>query len=721
MKMSELIQQLSNIPQGLEHQVAIETSDAGITYADLAARVKTLSLWLQVQKFDSVALHADNSIDWIVVDLACQMAQLIFTPIPLFFTQIQYDQLLLSVKPNILFSQQEIKFGESCECQQVALSTYKLVQNTKLKAPNGTAKITYTSGSTGTPKGVCLSIKNQMAVANALVASIGLQNPRHLCLLPLPTLLENIAGVYCPMLASGTVVIANDADRGFEGSRLVDPHALLSCISKTQPNSLILVPELLQVLVMATKNNWQPPSSLKFIAVGGSRVSASMLADARSIGLPVYQGYGLSECSSVVSINTPHNDDVLSAGTVLEHLKAEVINDELVITGNAFLGYLEDANSWYKTQVFTGDIADIKNNKIYIQGRIKNTIINSFGRNISPEWIESELQATGLFLQSVVLGDARPFCIAVLVPISEQIIKSVINDAINKINSHLPDYAQIKDNIILTQTMGCEDGLYTANMRPRREQINQYYQAKITAIYANHGKLVMVKKGKNTMSLYQRLLNETTTERDYLLSSPIINRCLSGDIETADYVAFLSQAYHHVKHTVPLLMLVGSRLPESKEWLREAVAEYIEEELGHQEWILNDIASCGYDKEEVRATQPSMATELMVAYAYDMVNRVNPLGFFGMVHVLEGTSIAMADNAASNIKEALGLPKKAFSYLVSHGSLDIEHVKFFKTLMDKIDCPKEQALIIQSAKRFYVLYGNIFRSLEVSASKMEAA
>jgi len=717
--MNPLLQQLLKIPKGLENQIAIETSETSITYAALAKRVKTLSFWLTEQKANSVALHADNSIDWVVVDLACQMAQLIFTPIPLFFSQTQYDQLLVSVKPNIIFSQQDINFGELCECEQVAIRTYKLVQEKSLDAPCNTSKITYTSGSTGTPKGVCLSNKNQIAVASALVNCIDLKNPRHLCLLPLPTLLENIAGIYCPMLACGTVFIASDKERGFEGSRLVDPNALLSCISKIQPNSLILVPELLHVLVMAIKNNWQPPSSLKFIAVGGSRVAASLLADARSLGLPVYQGYGLSECSSVVCINTPNDDDLSSAGTLLPHLKAEVINNELVITGNAFLGYLEDRDSWYKTQIFTGDIATIENTKIFIQGRIKNTIINSFGRNISPEWIESELLATGLFQQSVVLGDSRPFCIAVLVPVSEQINDTIINNAIVKLNSHLPDYAQIKANITLTQAMSFKDGLYTANMRPKREQINQHYQAKIDAIYVNFS--VMKEEVKNTMNLYQRLLNETITERDYLLSSPIISRCFAGDIETADYVAFLSQAYHHVKHTVPLLMSVGSRLPESKEWLREGVAEYIEEELGHQEWILNDIVSCGYDKEDVRASQPSMATELMVAYAYDMVNRVNPLGFFGMVHVLEGTSIAMADSAASNIKDALGLPKKAFSYLVSHGSLDIEHVKFFETLMDKIDCPKEQELIIQSAKRFYVLYGNIFRSLEVSASKMKAA
>ncbi|WP_448211000.1 TenA family transcriptional regulator [Colwellia sp. MEBiC06753] len=223
------------------------------------------------------------------------------------------------------------------------------------------------------------------------------------------------------------------------------------------------------------------------------------------------------------------------------------------------------------------------------------------------------------------------------------------------------------------------------------------------------------------MNLYQRLLTETTAERDYLLSSPIISRCFVGDVEVADYAAFLTQAYHHVKHTVPLLMAVGAKLPEQKEWLREAVAEYIEEELGHQEWVLNDIGQCGFDKEAARHSQPNFATELMVSYAYDMVNRINPLGFFGMVHVLEGTSIAMADNAAEKIQSTLNLPNKAFSYLKSHGSLDIEHVKFFEGLMEKITDKAEQDLIVRSARSFYKLYGDIFRTLEVSEAKHQAA
>ncbi len=213
------------------------------------------------------------------------------------------------------------------------------------------------------------------------------------------------------------------------------------------------------------------------------------------------------------------------------------------------------------------------------------------------------------------------------------------------------------------------------------------------------------------MSFYERLQGETEQERNFLLSSPIISRCMNGDITLDDYVEFLAQAYHHVKHTVPLLMSAGARLPEDKEWLREAIAEYIEEELGHQEWILNDIAACGYDKEAVRNSRPAAATELMVAYAYDTINRVNPAGFFGMVLVLEGTSVTTADKAADAIKQALDLPGKAFSYLRSHGALDQDHIKFFESLMDKITDEGDQEQIIHSAKMFYRLYADIFRTL----------
>lgn len=213
------------------------------------------------------------------------------------------------------------------------------------------------------------------------------------------------------------------------------------------------------------------------------------------------------------------------------------------------------------------------------------------------------------------------------------------------------------------------------------------------------------------MGFYHSLLEQTQSAREAMLTTPMIQNALAAQITLPEYVGFLGQAYHHVKHTVPLLMAVGSRLPDDKEWLREAVAEYIEEECGHQEWILNDIAACGFDKEHARRQLPHAETELMVAYAYDMVQRVNPLGFFGMVLVLEGTSIALADRAAVIIKETLSLPVNAFSYLRSHGALDLDHVQFFQQLMDRIEDACEQKIIVHAANRFYRLYENIFASI----------
>ena len=223
------------------------------------------------------------------------------------------------------------------------------------------------------------------------------------------------------------------------------------------------------------------------------------------------------------------------------------------------------------------------------------------------------------------------------------------------------------------------------------------------------------------MNFFDQLQRETESERQQLLSVPLIQRGAQGEITLEEYVGFLTQAYHHVKHTVPLMMACGSRLDDSQEWLREALAEYIEEEIGHQEWILNDIAACGANAEAVRHGKPNFATELMVSYAYDTIARGNPLGFFGMVNVLEGTSIQLADLAAGAIKDSLGLPDRAFSYLRSHGALDVGHVEFFQRLMNRIESPEDKKAIVHSARAIYRLYADIFREVDTRSALVEVA
>lgn len=213
------------------------------------------------------------------------------------------------------------------------------------------------------------------------------------------------------------------------------------------------------------------------------------------------------------------------------------------------------------------------------------------------------------------------------------------------------------------------------------------------------------------MSFHARLVAETADARAGLLSTPIIQGCLRGEVSLPSYLAFLREAYHHVRHTVPLLGACKAALPARNRWLEGPLDEYVEEEQGHDQWILDDIRACGGDAEAVRDGLPGHATEVMVAYAYDTIARRNPLGFFGMVHVLEGTSVSIALMAADQIQKPLGLPDSAFSYLRSHGTLDREHTAHFERLMERVQEPADQDAIVHAARAFYRLYGDVFRSL----------
>ena len=217
------------------------------------------------------------------------------------------------------------------------------------------------------------------------------------------------------------------------------------------------------------------------------------------------------------------------------------------------------------------------------------------------------------------------------------------------------------------------------------------------------------------MPFYEQLVAASESARREFLAIPILQRALQGEVDNKAYVAFLGQAYHHVKHTVPLLMACGAHLPDHLNWLRRAIGKYIDEEMGHEEWILDDIAACGGDAAAARAAPPSPATELMVAYAYDLIQRRNPVGFFGMVFVLEGTSVQLASRAAEAIKAHLDLPSSAFRYLNSHGALDQGHIKFFESLMDRIESNEDQQSVIHCAQMFYLLYGNVFRGIDAAS------
>lgn len=222
------------------------------------------------------------------------------------------------------------------------------------------------------------------------------------------------------------------------------------------------------------------------------------------------------------------------------------------------------------------------------------------------------------------------------------------------------------------------------------------------------------------MAFFDRLQQETQDARKHVTEAPVVRAIQEDRFDLEGYTWFLTQAYHHVKHTVPLMMACGGRLPERLEFVRKALVEYIDEEYGHHEWILNDLEACGSDKEAIRQGRPDTSIELMVAYLYDQINRGNPAAFFGMVQVLEGTSIELATPLGERIQQQLGLPDEAFSYLYSHGALDQEHFEFFRNLMNEITDADDQQAIIDSARMVYRLYGDMLHSIPVRTGRKES-
>ena len=692
-----------------------------------------------------IALRAENSIDWAIIDLACLLAKIAIVPVPLFFTQQQVTHILSSANIDLLIGD----WPEHHQQQQSMLSgmpvivvTPQSIETSPLNETilNKTAKITFTSGSTGQPKGVCLSQLHLQQVTQTLADTLSESTlpSRHLVLLPLSTLLENITGLYVPLLLGVTCIIKEGKSVGLIGSSQFDIALFMQALKQFHPQSLVLTPALLMALIHISVINPELIKALRFVAVGGARVASALIKKARSQGIPVYEGYGLSECGSVVSLNSPHSNKIGSCGKVLAHCTVSIAPDgEILVSGANMLGYLGQPLT--EKSIHTGDLGYLdKDDFLHINGRKKNVVITPFGRNISPEWIESEAQAYPELQKIVVLGDKNDQLTAFIA--NAEIPQSDLIKTVQIFNQQNPDYASIKKIIV------CNDfvtylNLLTSNGRPRRSEFNALLnkteqlskENQLSPQVTNELTIIDIRHADNNLQscnlkekamnqptpFFEKLKSATLDAQQTMYQAPIFAACQQKQISLPLYTSFLTQAYHHVKHTVPLLMACGGRLPEHYEWLRSALGEYIEEEKGHHEWILNDINACGENAELVRNNQQQgkvcEAIELMVAYLYHQIDRRNPMAFFGMVWVLEGTSVSVGGNIASLVQETLGLPDSAMSYLTSHSTLDQEHIKLFESLMNNITDIDDQQAVIEGANMVFNLYGQMLAQLTISA------
>ncbi|MDZ4099650.1 MAG: AMP-binding protein, partial [Methylophilaceae bacterium] len=426
-------------------------------------------------------------------------AQMPLVPLPAFFSAEQIVHAIHDAGINKVVSDQPIVMENLLQSHGISITARQSYQiagrwltQLSLAAvparllPSDTIKITYTSGTTGNPKGVCLSVQAIERVATSLLSvTEAAAQDKHLSILPLSTLLENIAGLYIPLMAGARSMLFPSHRVGLSGATGIDPQKMLNMIQSTLATTLVLTPELLKALVMMAESGFIIPKSLRFIAVGGATVSHALLERAAKFGLPVFEGYGLSECCSVVSVNTAKHRLEGSVGKPLPHVKISFAEDgEILVAGSTLLGYTDTTESEGHNAFWpTGDIGYLDDaGYLYIDGRKKNMFITSFGRNVSPEWVESQLTQSPLIAQAALFGEAKPWNTALIFAMSH-ISDAQIDGAIHGINAGLPDYARVNRWIRLKTPFSTQNQQLTPNFRLRRDVIWQAYANEINELY----------------------------------------------------------------------------------------------------------------------------------------------------------------------------------------------------------------------------------------------
>ena len=495
--MSRIIAALQSHAASNPRKVALQDENSPLNYSDLLLEISRLAQRLLDDPGGAprtIAIHSDNGIAWALADLAAHVAGIPIVPLPLFFSPSQIDHVLNAAGIDQILSDQPERL--SAALRQPGLSVepfYGNLQRVRLPSavsraalPEGTAKVTFTSGTTGEPKGVCLSREAMETVAESLGSASGASSSdRHLCLLPLATLLENVGGIYAPLLAGATICIPRLAGVGLSGSSGLDIVGMLTALGDWRASTAIMVPQMLQAMVAAGQAGISMPCRLRYLAVGGAPVSLQLLENARTLGLPVYEGYGMSECASVVAVNRPGESRAGSVGKLLPHVRVEFADDgEILIHGTRWHGYLGDRSPPQAGESFaTGDVGHVDSDGyLFLTGRKKNIFITSFGRNVAPEWVEGELLAQTGIAQAAIFGESRPFNSAVIVP-HKGTTRAAIEAALLKANHRLPDYAQVRAWIPANEPFTPGNGMSTANGRLKRSEIQGKYAAQIDALY----------------------------------------------------------------------------------------------------------------------------------------------------------------------------------------------------------------------------------------------
>jgi long-chain acyl-CoA synthetase len=418
--------------------------------------------------------------------------------------------------------------------------------------PNSLASIVYTSGTTGRPKGVMLSHSNMLSIAHASLTVVDcFQQDSFLSFLPLSHTLERTAGYYLPMMAGASVSFARSVPQLAEDLQVIRPTVIIAVprifervyarVQDQLKHKPVFARMLFQMALSVGfkefefrmgRQSWFPGlllhpllrhlvsvkilgklgGRLRVAVSGGAAISPEIAKVFLGLGLPMLQGYGLTETSPVISVNPMHNIKPESVGVPLRGVTVRIGEDDelLVKTPGMMLGYwnnhaataeMIDPQGW----LHTGDQARIdEDGHIHITGRIKDILVLSNGEKIPPSDMEMAITLDPLVEQAMVVGEGKPYLGALIVlnpdlwsglaeefsrdssdeeSLRDEQIQGMILKRIRDALKDFPGYAKIRRVVLLLEPWSIENGMMTPTLKIKRQKVTEHHKALIDSMY----------------------------------------------------------------------------------------------------------------------------------------------------------------------------------------------------------------------------------------------
>lgn len=470
--------------------------------------------------------------------------------IPTLETVISFERFLgeKSLPVHTLYQLSEVSDPISAEDRAMIEGEVERIQ------PDDLVTVIYTSGTTGVPKGVMLSHRNLVFNAWYGLKMLGGLRPGEVFLsfLPLSHILERTAGYYAPLISGCTMAFAESVEKVVENIVEVRPTAMVSVprlfekiYSRIYENVHLASPlkkklfhwaiaagrdyvdkrYILKQPLGLTKWRYQLADrlvfskirlrfggQLRFFISGGAPLDKTINEFLWIIGIPTFEGYGLTETSPAVTLNSFDGLRFGSVGKTLEFTQVRLEEDgELLVRGPQVMeGYYRDEeataavlqNDWLRT----GDIARIdEEGYVFIVDRKKELIVTAGGKNIAPQPLENELKLDKYISQAFVFGDRKPYLVALVTANLERLIEyaqqekidyidfedlasnqkvhKLFAERIGVLNQKLPPYETIKKFVILSQDFSVEGGELTPTLKLRRKVIYEKYKDRIERLY----------------------------------------------------------------------------------------------------------------------------------------------------------------------------------------------------------------------------------------------